>query len=181
MAVTKTTGFQVKVGTVHSPATIPVDGSIVAWTLTLGAPTTTGTSSQTAFFNSAEGGPAEAGIAILKAGPKLEFTLVAQSPVVQLQPYFGDTVEFPLATSIPVKKGEILGLTVPTWAPVLALTDATGRNYGKYVSWRASRSRTSCKTTSAQTAQQGIASTLQYGCLYQGVRLTYSAVLISTP
>jgi len=158
-----------------------VNGSIVAWTVTLGAPTITGTSSQTAFFNNAEGGPAEAGIAILKPGQKLEYTLVAQSPVEQLQAYFGETVEFPLATSIPVKKGEILALTVPTWAPVLALTDATGRSYGRYVSWRASRARTSCKTTSTQTAQQSIASVVQYGCLYQGVRLTYSALLVSTP
>jgi hypothetical protein len=158
-----------------------VNGTIVAWTVTLGAPTITGTSSQTAFFNNAEGGPAQAGIAILKAGPKLDFTLLAQSPIEQLQPYFGDTVEFPLTTSIPVKRGEILGLTVPTWAPVLALTNAAGQSYGKYVSWRASRARANCKTTSSQTAQQSVASTLQYGCLYQGVRLTYSALLVSTP
>ena len=151
-----------------------------------GAPTTvapSGQQSQTAFFDANEGGPAAAGIAILKPGPHLDYTLVAQSSTVPLEPYFGETVEFPLTTSIPVKAGEILALTVPTWAPVLALHDASGHRYGRYVSWRSSRQKANkgCNTTSTQTAQQTLRSTVQYACLYQGVRLTYSALLISTP
>ncbi len=179
VAVTQTTGFQVKVGADRSLATIPRSGSIVAWTISLGAPT----AGQTTFFNTNEGGPAQAGIAILKAGKHLEYTLVAQSPTQQLLPYFGETAEFPLATSIPVKAGEILALTVPTWAPVLALHDVSGHKYGKYVSWRSSRQKSNkgCSTTSTQTAQQTAHSTVQYSCLYQGVRLTYSALLVSTP
>ncbi len=38
---------------------------------------------------------------------------------MQLEPYLGQTVQFPLATSLAVKKGDIVALTVPTWAPVL--------------------------------------------------------------
>jgi hypothetical protein len=171
LAVSKTTGFQVKIGTDDSLFSVPQAGSIVAWSITLGSPT----SSQTTYFDGLEGGPASAGIAVLKGGKHLDFTLVAQSPIVPLLAYFGETAQFPLANSIPVKKGEIVALTVPTWAPALAI------GYGKDTSWRASRAKHGCKTTSSQEAQQSIASTTQYYCLYQKARLTYSATLISTP
>ena len=89
----------------------------------------------------------------------------------------------PLTTTIPVTKGEIHALTVPTWAPVLALADAAGTNYGKYTSWRSSRqiANKGCATTSSQTAQQSLRTTVQYGCLYQKVRLAYSALEVATP
>jgi hypothetical protein len=171
----------VKVGGSPNITMIPANGDIVAWTITLGSPTTTGTDSQTAYFDANEGGAAQAGIAILEPGKHLDYTLVAQSPVVALQPYFGGTAEFPLAAAIPVKKGEILALTVPTWAPALALDDASGTAYGKYVSWRASRPKSGCKSTSAQTAQQTLHGAVQYYCLYQEARLAYSALLVTTP
>jgi hypothetical protein len=171
LAVSKTTGYQVKVGSDDSLFSVPQAGSIVAWSITLGSPT----SAQTTYFDGLEGGPASAGIAVLKPGKRLDYTLVAQSPPVPLLAYFGETAQFPLANSIPVKKGEIVALTVPTWAPALAI------GYGKDTSWRASRAKHGCKTTSNQAAQQSIASTTQYYCLYQKARLTYSATLISTP
>ena len=34
LAVSRTTGFQVKVGSVHNPLSVPRNGSIVAWTVT---------------------------------------------------------------------------------------------------------------------------------------------------
>jgi hypothetical protein len=184
--MTRTTGFQVKVGVADSVTTVPANGWLVAWTVSLGSPTATapaGQTSQVSYFDTHEGGPAEAGLAILKAvGKHLHYELVAQSPVVPLEPYFGETVEFPLAASIPVKKGEIVALTVPTWAPVLALADVSGSAYGKYVSWRASRPKTSCKLIPpTQTAQQSVASVEQYPCLYQSARLAYSALLVTTP
>ena len=52
---------------------------------------------------------------------------------MKLEKYFGKTAQFPLATTIPVKKGDIVALTVPTWAPALAL------GFGNNTSWRASR------------------------------------------
>jgi len=186
LAVSETTGFQVKVGSDRSISVIPRNGTIVAWTVTLGSPTTTapaGQVSQTSYFDSHEGGPASAGIAILKSSKHLEYTLAAQSPTVALQPYFGETVEFPLTNTIPVTKGEILALTVPTWAPALALGNAAGTRYGKFTSWRSSRqiANKGCTLPSSQTAQQSLRATVQYGCLYQQVRLTYSALEISTP
>jgi hypothetical protein len=173
LAVSRTTGFQVKVGTTHNPLSAPKTGTIVAWTITLGKPTAT----QIKFFDANEGGASEAGIAVLRAQktPKLTYKLVASGPPVKLQPYFGQTVQFPLTTTIPVKKGDIVALTVPSWAPALAL------GFGNDTSWRASRPKSGCTSTSSQTSQTTIGSAVQYFCLYQTARLTYSATLISTP
>jgi hypothetical protein len=173
LAVSRTTGFQVKVAKVRNPLGVPHSGSVVAWTITLGKPNAT----QIKFFDANEGGPSEAGIAVLRAQktPNLTYKLIAQSPPVKLQPYFGKTAQFPLATTIPVKRGDIVALTVPSWAPALAL------GFGNDTSWRASRQRKQCTTTSAQTDHTAIGSPVQYFCLYQTARLTYSATVISTP
>ncbi len=173
LAVSRTTGFQVKVGSVHNPLSVPRNGTIVAWTITLGKPNAT----QIKFFNTNEGGASEAGIAVLRPQPKpnLTYKLIAQSPLIKLQPYFGQTSQFPLETTIPVKKGDQIALTVPTWAPALAL------GFGNDTSWRSSRQKKQCTTTSTQTAHTQVNTSVQYYCLYQTARLTYSATLISTP
>jgi hypothetical protein len=173
LAVSRTTGFQVKVGTVHNPLTVPRNGTIVAWTIMLGKPN----ASQIKFFNANEGGPSEAGIAILQPQrtPNLTYKLIAQSPPVKLQPYFGKTAQFALETTLVVKKGYVVALTVPTWAPALAL------GFGNDTSWRASRSKSQCGSTSALSTHTQIGTSVQYYCLYQTARLTYSATLISTP
>jgi hypothetical protein len=173
LAVSRTTGFQVKVGAAHNFLAVPRNGTIVAWTITLGKPN----AAQIKFFNSNEGGASQAGIAILRPQPKpnLTYKVVAQSPPLMLQPYFGKTAQFPLETTIPVKKRDVVALTVPTWAPALAL------GFGKETSWRASRPRKQCTSTSSLSTQTQIGSAVQYYCLYQTARLTYSATLISTP
>jgi hypothetical protein len=173
LAVSRTTGFQVKVGSERNPLSPTKAGTIVAWTITLGKPTAT----QIKYFNANEGGVSEAGIAILRPQPKpnLTYKLIGQSPLVKLQPYFGKTAQFPLETTIPVKKGDVIALTVPSWAPALAL------GFGNDTSWRASRPKAQCTSTSAQTTDTVIGNPVQYYCLYQTARLTYSATLISTP
>ena len=175
LAVSRTTGFQVKVGARNSPMTIPHSGALVAWTISLGKPNAT----QIKFFNANEGGPSEAGVAVLRPVVskklKLTYKLIAQSPMVKLEKWFGMTAEFPLETALQTKKGDIVALTVPTWAPALAL------GFGNDTSWRASRQKAQCTTTSAQTTHTVIGSGVQYFCLYQTARLTYSATEISTP
>jgi len=173
LAVSRTTGFQVKVGSVRNPMGVPRDGTIVAWTVTLGKPNAT----QIKFFNANEGGVSEAAISVLRPqkSPNLTYKLVAQSPLIKLQPYFGKTSQFPLETTIPVKKGDEVALTVPSWAPALAL------GFGNDTSWRASRPKKQCTSTNTQTAHTQVGSAVQYYCLYQTARLTYSATLISTP
>ncbi len=173
LAVSRTTGYQARVGGVMHPLAVPRPGSVVGWTISLGKPNAT----QIKFFNSNEGGPSEAGIAILRPQkkPNLTYKLIAQSPTVKLETYFGRSAQFPLETTIPVKKNDVIALTVPTWAPALAL------GFGSETSWRASRPRKSCTSTSVQTSHTTIGSNVQYYCLYQTARLTYSATLISTP
>jgi len=173
LAVSRTTGFQVKVGTTHNVLSAPRSGTIVAWSITLGKPNAT----QIKFFNANEGGESEAAIAILRPQPKpnLTYKLIAQSPLVKLAPYFGKTAQFPLVNTINGKKGDVVALTVPSWAPALAL------GFGNDTSWRASRPKSQCTSTSAQTAHTQVGTAVQYFCLYQTARLTYSATLISTP
>jgi hypothetical protein len=172
LALTRTTGFQVKVGSARNLVTVPHEGSVVAFTVTLGKPNAT----QVKFFNANEGGTASAAIAILRhqSKPNLTYKLIAQSPVMQLEKYFGKTAQFPLASSIQVKKGDLIALAVPTWAPVLAL------GYTNETSWRASRPRSQCSSTSAQSVQS-VGANVQYYCLYRQARLTYSATIVSTP
>src|SRR5438067_13694626 len=62
LAVSRTTGFQVRVGSAVRPLTSKRAGTVVAWTISLGKPS----ASQIKFFNTNEGGEAEAALAILR-------------------------------------------------------------------------------------------------------------------
>ncbi|HEV3000648.1 MAG TPA: hypothetical protein VGW75_07905 [Solirubrobacteraceae bacterium] len=170
-AVSRTTGYQAKVGTNRGLMKAPAHGRIVAWTIRLSRPGR----SQITFFNRRLGGEASAGLSILKPGARLFSRVVAQSPIVELTPFFGQTVQFPLEQSLPVRRGQLIALTVPTWAPALAT------NLGNDTSWRASRPAGECDDTETQTAQTDIRDLAQYRCLYQRVRLTYSATLVTEP
>ena len=170
-AVSRTTGYQAKVGTNRGLMRVPANGRIVAWTIRLSEPGR----SQVSFFNRRLGGEASAGIAVLKPGDRLFGRVMALSPVVQLTPFFGRTVQFPLEQSLPARKGQFVALTVPTWAPAMA----TG--LGGDTSWRASRRAGNCDDTETQTAQTEMRDLAQYRCLYQHVRLTYTATLVTEP
>ncbi len=170
-AVSRTSGYQAKVGTTRGLMKVPENGRIVAWTIRLSKPGPR----QIAFFNQRLGGASQAQVAVLRNGKRLFGRVVAQTPMVDLEPFFGQTVQFPLDRTIPVKKGSTIALTVPTWAPALA----TG--LGPDTSWRASRKAGDCDDTATQTAQSDIRDLAQYRCLYQRVRLTYSATLITEP
>ncbi len=169
-AISRTTGYQAKVGTNRGLMKVPKNGRIVAWTIRLSKPGPR----QVSFFSERLGGKPSAGIAVLRTGRRLYGRIVAQSPVVDLEPFLGQTVQFPLETTIPVKKGSTIALTVPTWAPALTQLLDDGS------SWRASRPRNRCNDTDSQTAQTRTGQRTQYRCLYKA-RLTYSATLITTP
>jgi hypothetical protein len=169
LAVSRTTGYQAKVTDSRSVYLVPADGRIVAWTISLGNPD----KRQIDFFQS-NYGESSAGLTILRRGKHLFHRVVAQSPVQKLNSYFGQKVQFPLETSIPVKKGQVVALTVPTWAPALSQLVSDGS------SWRASRPKGGCDDTESQTAQSRMRQRTQYRCLYKA-RLTYSATLITTP
>jgi hypothetical protein len=168
--VTRTTALEVQTGTQKYPTTAPKDGRIVAFTLQLGQLS----DKQIHFFNSTYGGTSRVQITVLRGKPKRVFKVVAQSEVIRVQPFLGTTVQFPLVASLPVKQGDVIALSVPTWAPVLAV------NLPLENGWRASRP-TNCRDLLTQTAQSVIGNETAYKCLYQTARLTYTATLVTTP
>lgn len=171
LAVSRTTGYQAKVGAERGLFEAPADGKIVAWTIRLGDPD----KRQIAFFDKNYGGEAAAGITVIRPGRKLYARVTGASPIENLQPYFGQSVQFPLARSLTVKKGYIVALTVPSWAPALAI------GFGNDHSWRASRPDDGCTNTEEQTAQTTPGAITRFRCLYRTARLTYTVTLITDP
>ncbi|MEA2222223.1 MAG: hypothetical protein QOH83_599 [Solirubrobacteraceae bacterium] len=170
-AVSRTTGYQAKVGPERALYQAPADGRIVAWTIALGKPGP----KQTAFFTERLGGASQAAIVVLEPDKKLVRRVVAKAPIQNLTDYFGQTVQFPLAQTLPIKKGQYVGLTVPTWAPALQI------GLGGDTSWRASRAKDTCADTSTQSALVGSRRAVAFACLFKTARLTYSATLVTSP
>jgi hypothetical protein len=169
--ISRTTAFQARVGAKRKLFVVPAKGRIVAWSITLGRPKP----KQRKYFEENLGGAAQAAISVLKQGDRRYGRVLAVSPRQTLTPYFGQTVQFPLATSLPVEAGNVVGLSVPTWAPALGL------GLGRDSVWRASRDADACDDTQTQSAQTDINDLTPYKCAYRTARLTYSATLITTP
>ncbi|MGH2941385.1 MAG: hypothetical protein ACRDLN_01225 [Solirubrobacteraceae bacterium] len=170
-AVSRTTGYQAKVGPERALYQAPSDGRIVAWTIALGKPGP----KQTAFFTERLGGASQAAIVVLAAEKKLVRRVVAKAPLQTLTDYFGQTVQFPLAQTLRIKKGQYVGLTVPSWAPALQI------GLGADTSWRASRAKDTCGDTATQSALVGTRRATPFACLFKTARLAYSATFISSP
>lgn len=170
-ALTRTTGYQAKVGPNRAAYQAPANGRIVAWTLALGKPGP----KQTAFFEERYGGTAQAAVVVLDPGAKLLRTVKAKAPLQKLTDYFGQTVQFPLARALRIRKGQFIGLTVPTWAPTLQI------GLGSDTSWRSSRAQAGCLDVTTQFALLGGRTSALFRCLYRTARLTYSATFIPDP
>jgi hypothetical protein len=172
-AIGSVTGFQVNDGQTSLPFNVPRDGTITAWTLTLAQPT----NSQRSFFNGFFGTPPEARLSILRRVPGTEpprYNLRRQGSIHVLSPYLGQTVKF--SASLEVEKGDIVGVTVPTWAPAFAL-ELPATN-----SWRASRAPGKCANSNdlrQGEPQTTVGKRMTYGCRYSGARLLYTATLVS--
>lgn len=171
LAISRTTGYQVKVGAARDTHVVKEDGRIVAWTIRLSQPG----KKQIDFFDKNLGGESSAQLTVIRPGRKLYSRVLAQGDAVKLEPYFGQTVQFALEKSIPVKKGNIIALSVPTWAPALAI------NQAGTVSWRASRNKGNCNDFSKPTAQVGVNNVTRFFCLYRTARLDYTATVVPSP
>jgi hypothetical protein len=178
------TGFQAIAGGVPRPYEAPFDGKIVAWSITLAKPSTkeTGTTAdEVGFFDEFLGRPAQARIGILRPvedSKPPKYTLVRQSPLEVLNPYFGTTPIFALDHPLSVLKGQVVALTIPTWAPMFAF------NVDADNTWRGSRLPEHCASKEdIQNGhpQQGVGKTKTYGCYYSNARLLYTAVLVKAP
>jgi hypothetical protein len=131
--------------------------------------------------NAQHGGPPALALTVLAPGPNNTFSVVGESAVYSLTPFLGQLLQEPLSlpptfssfTGLRVLRGDVIGLTVPTWAPVLGydLSD-------KQFAYRQSR-RANCKNTAVtQTAQTQLKDVTDYGCYYTGTRVEYSATEI---
>jgi hypothetical protein len=171
-AIGSVTGFQVSNSQARSPFLVTHDGTIKSWTLTLAQPT----NKQRSFFNGFFGTPPEARLAILRRIPGTNpprYNLRSQGSVKVLTPYFGQTVKF--GSSLKVEKGDIIGITVPTWAPAFA-QELTSKEV-----WRASREPGTC--TNSTDIRQGEplekpGTRATFGCKYSTARLLYTATLV---
>jgi hypothetical protein len=169
--VSRTTAMQVQVDDTRTPFKVATAGRLVGWEITLSSPTV----SQIRYFDTHEGGTAEAAIAVIRQVKALDYRLEYQSPVVHLQPYFGHTATFALPSSVHVRPGDVIALTVPTWAPALKLTA------GAKSAWRASRGRAQCANVTTETAQTAPQAVAEYYCIYRTALIDYGAIEISTP
>ena len=178
------TGFQAIAGGIPRPYEAPFDGKIVAWSITLARPSradTKTTTNEVGFFNEFLGEPSEARIGVLRPvedSTPPRYTLVRQSPLQVLNGYFGSTVIFTLDHPLSVLKGQVVGLTIPTWAPMFAF------NVSEEDTWRGSRLPAHCSSKEdIQTGhpQQGVGKTKTYGCYYSNARLLYTATVVKSP
>lgn len=178
------TGYQVRAGGVDQPFEVPFDGKIVAWSITLARPSradTKTTTDEVGFFNEFLGKPSQARIGILRPieGTKPpKFTLVRQSPLQVLNPWFGSTPIFALEHPLTVLRGQIVALTIPTWAPMFAF------NVSEDETWRGSRAEGECASREdiqGGNPQQGVGKKKTYGCFYSNARLLYTATLVREP
>jgi hypothetical protein len=175
----RVTGFQTAIGKESvSPFVAPSDGRIMAWSIKLGKPV----KKDRRAFNDAFG-PPKARIGVLRlvegSGSPPKYKLLRQAPMENLGDFFGDTTTFALDTPLTIRAGEIVALTIKTWAPAFAV------GQGMRSTWSASRNPT--KKRGGCTDKEGRAnvkagapqvkkgSQRPYGCSYDGARLLYSA------
>ena len=177
VAAVKMTGYQGRAsGGPKNPFYIRRDGHLVAFTLQLAKPTV----EEIGFFNENYGTPSTARISVLRRGAtrkrRLDHRLINQSDRFGLDSYFGSKPTFVFDRPIPVKKGNWIALTVPTWAPLLA-TDLPRSDW-----WRSSRSKGSCEPPQdrpwGQFAMEDLREVAKFGCTYHSARLLYSVTYI---
>ena len=163
------------------PTTVKKPGFLVAFTLGLSRldPNAKTATKAVHYLNRAYGGTTRAGITVLKpvgARRLRRWTVVAQSEVIHLEPYLGETVQFPLQAPIQVVPGEVVALTVPTWAPVLSINLPMKR-----FAYRQSRAKNCVNPANSTQVQSAIGDSANYVCDYPGTRVEYSATEVTSP
>ncbi len=172
-AIAQVSGYNAEIGKSKNTFRINRPGRVVAFTMRLGEPN----ADQLNYFRTTFGGASQARVSILRpARTKQRHRLLQQSELFNLEPYFGTTPTFALRRSLPVLKGNIIAITVPTWAPAFAhgLNDETA--------WRSSHHDDECTSSMPPPAAQMSPNSLRiYGCLYRTARLLYSVHFVLDP
>ena len=181
IVLTQSTALESLRDSVAYPTTVTQPGLIVAWTVGLSRLSSLTSAAHNAihYLDTTYGGTTQAGISVLApvgAKSQHQWKVVVASPIVHLQPYLGYVVQFPLLTPLPVSAGDVVALTVKTWAPVLSFDLAPSR-----FAYRQSRSANCANPAASSQAQLTIGQSTRYGCNYAGTRVEYSATEITTP
>jgi hypothetical protein len=182
--VPKLTVLNVKSDGVTSPMMVRNQGELVSFKVGVSSITSDpkALKADLSFAHRSWGGPAEVELAVLqRVGKKSKqrWALVAHTPAYQVEPYLGQVVQFPLAVPLPVVPGERVGLTVPTWAPILSI-DLTANKFS-YEQSRTTECTKAAGTTPVSQAQLTFGQQSVFGCTYLGTRVQYSALEITTP
>jgi hypothetical protein len=178
--LTRTTAIETVSDSVVYPTKVKQAGWIVAFTVGLSQLSST-PKVERGFLHTLDvgfGGPPQLALTVLQPGPGNKFTVVAQSGMYHLIPFLGQVLQEPLSlpptfttfTSLPVKPGDVIGLTVPTWAPVLSYGLSTTK-----FAYRQSRMANCHHPAGGQTAQTTIGASQRYLCNFTGTRVEYSA------
>lgn len=128
------------------------------------------------------GGTPQLRLTVLRPRHNNTYTVRAQTGNYHLIPFLGRVLtqamsqppKFKAFTALPVRKGDLIALTVPTWAPVLNYNLSSTK-----FAYRQSRTQNCTKAAGAQTAQLRVGSTRRYGCSYTGTRVEYSATEVT--
>ncbi len=208
----KITGYQsLQRGTTGRNFVVPYRrGKVVTWSISLSNPTRRDSQSfgpaQQPYFNKLFGSPSRAGISVLRQTNKKGnpvFRLIRRSALQTLNPYFGTTVHFALVKPLNVIRGDVVALTIPTWAPAFwtpyacaasrsgdVVNPARCETASRNNTWRASRQSGRCsigtddfdrpnKALQESRPQQKLNSRRQYGCYYKAARLLYTATVVA--
>ena len=172
-AIAQVSGYQTQIGKHKTPFKMKRAGKLVALTVRLGQPN----ADQLKFFRDTYGGTSSVRLSVLRAAKtKQRHRLLRQSDVFQLDAFFGSTPTFAFDKAIPVIKGDIVALTVPSWAPAFAHGLANDNT------WRSSHHDNECTQPSPPPAAQQTDGSLRiYGCFYRTARLLYSAHYVPDP
>ena len=156
-----------------NPYYIRRDGHLIAFTVQLSKPT----AEEVKYFEDNWGTPSTARISVLRRGAtrktRLDHRLIRQSGTFELDRYFGSRPTFVFDRPIPVKKGNWIALTVPTWAPLLS-TNLARTNW-----WRSSRPKDACEDFGVrQFAMEDLREVATFGCTYHNARLLYTVTYV---
>jgi hypothetical protein len=182
--LTRTTAVQTVSDSVVLPTKVKKAGWLVAFTVGLSKLSTNAKTEKNYLhiLDQAYGGTPRVALTVLKPGPKNKYTVAAESPIFHVEPYLGQVFQSPLSlpptfsafTPLPVAAGDVIGLTVPTWAPVLSYNLAASK-----FAYRQSRMANCKNAAAAQTSQLTVGAFTNYTCNYTGTRVEYSATEVT--
>jgi hypothetical protein len=180
-ATGRVTGFMTKADGHKHPYNVFKDGKIVAWAIDVSKPT----KDQYDFFgtllqNNTFGKHPSARIGVIKNKGHGKYKLLKQTPALDLKPVLGNKQVFTLDKPLKVHRGQVVALSLPTWAPAFASSVSASGNQ-----WRASRRSKKCnvdrdhiQNAKSSKAQQKVGSVRPYKCQYSAARLLYWAYFV---